>query len=57
MNLLIDKHGTITTIKMHSILNYLPYAWMEREQMTTHFVTPKSVVLAVHLRGFSLYFP
>jgi hypothetical protein len=53
VNLLIDKYGTISTIKLHSTLYYLPYAWMEREQVTTHFVTPKYVVLSIKVRRFT----
>ena len=53
MDLFIDEHGTIRTIKVHSIFYYLPYTWMEREQVATHFVTPKSVVLSIKVRGFT----
>jgi hypothetical protein len=53
MNLFIDEHGTIRTIKVHYIFYYLPYTWMEREQVATHFVTPKSVVLSIKVRGFT----
>ena len=51
--MLINEHGTISTIKFHSTLYYLPYARMERELVTTHFVTPKSVVLSIKVRGFA----
>jgi hypothetical protein len=51
--LFIDKYGTIRTIKLHSIFYYLPYTWMEREQVTTHFVTSKSVVLSIKVRRFT----
>jgi hypothetical protein len=47
MDLFIDKHGVIRTIKSHSIFYYLPYTWMKREQVATHFVTPKSIVLSI----------
>jgi hypothetical protein len=30
-----------------------PYTWMEREQVAMHFVTPKSVVLSIKVRGFT----
>jgi hypothetical protein len=53
MDLFIYKHGTIRAIKFHSTLYNLPYAWMEREQVTTHFVTPKSVVLSIKVRRFA----
>src|SRR6187455_684932 len=53
VNLLIDKYGTISTIKLYSAFYYLPYAWMEREQVTMHFVTPKSVVLSIKVRRFT----
>ena len=41
IDLLVNKHRVICTIKLHSIFYYLPYTWMEREQVTTHFVTPR----------------
>jgi hypothetical protein len=53
MNLFIDKHRTIRAIKFHSTLHNLPYARMEREQVTTHFVAPKSVVLSIKVRRFA----
>jgi hypothetical protein len=53
MNLFINKYRTIRAIKFHSILNNFPYAWMEREQVTTHFVNPKSVVLSIEVRRFA----
>src|SRR6187455_282701 len=53
MNLFIDKHRTIRAIKFHSTLHNLPYARMERAQVTTHFVTPKSVVLSIKVRRFA----
>ncbi len=53
MNLFINKHRTIRAIKLHSTFYNLPYAWMEREQVTTHFVTPKSVVLSIKVRRFA----
>jgi hypothetical protein len=51
--LFIDEHGTIRTIKLHSIFYYLPYTWMEREQVATHFVTPKSVVFSIKVKRFT----
>src|SRR5688500_2366758 len=53
MDLFIDKHRIIRTIKLHSIFYYLPYTWMKREQMTTHFVTPKSIVLSIKVWRFT----
>jgi hypothetical protein len=53
MDLFIDKHRIIRTIKLHSIFYYLPYTWMKREQMATHFVTPKSVVLSIKVWRFT----
>jgi hypothetical protein len=53
MNLFTDKHRTIRAIKFHSTLHNLPYARMEREQATTHFVAPKSVVLSIKVRRFA----
>src|SRR5688572_14132264 len=53
MDLFIDKHGVIRTTKFHSIFYYLPYAWMKREQVATHFVTPKSVVLSIDVWRFT----
>jgi hypothetical protein len=53
VNLLVNEHRTIRAIKFHSTLYNLPYAWMEREQVTTHFVTPKSVVLSIKVRRFA----
>jgi hypothetical protein len=35
------KTGFFSTIKKHSVFNNLPNTWMEREKVTTHFVTPK----------------
>jgi hypothetical protein len=53
MDLFIDKHGVIGTIKLHPIFYYLPYTWMKRKQMATHFVTPESVVLSIKVWGFT----
>jgi hypothetical protein len=47
MNLFVNEYKIICTIKLYSILNYLPNTRMEREKVTTHFVTPKSVVLSI----------
>src|SRR5688572_30105579 len=55
MNLFINENRTIRAIELHSILNNLPYAWMEREQVTTHFVAPKSVVLSIKVRRFAMW--
>jgi hypothetical protein len=41
MNLFVDKHRVIGTIKLHSILNYLPNTRMEREKVTMHFCDSK----------------
>jgi hypothetical protein len=53
MDLLIDKHRVIGTVELHSIFYYLPYTRMERKQVTTHFVTPKSVVLSIKVWRFT----
>jgi hypothetical protein len=53
MNLFVNEYWVICTIKLHSILYYLPNARMEREEVTTHFVTPKSVVLSIKVRRFT----
>jgi hypothetical protein len=53
MNLFVNKDRVICTIKLHSILNYLPNTRMEREKVTTHFVTPKSVVLSIKVWRFT----
>jgi hypothetical protein len=53
MNLFVNEYRVILTIKLHSILNYLPNTWMEREKVTTHFVTPKSVVLSIKVWRFT----
>jgi hypothetical protein len=53
MDLLINENGVVSTIKMHSVLNYLPNTRMKREKVTTHFVTPKSVVLSIKVWRFT----
>jgi hypothetical protein len=53
MNLFVDKHRVIGTVKLHSILNYLPNTRMEREKVTMHFVTPKSIVLSIKVWRFT----
>jgi hypothetical protein len=53
MDLLINENGVVSTIKMHPIFNYLPNTRMKREKVTTHFVTPKSVVLSIKVLRFT----
>jgi hypothetical protein len=53
MDLLINEHGVVSTIKMHSFLNYQPNTRMKREKVTTHFVTLKSVVLSIKVWRFT----
>src|SRR5688572_10653217 len=53
MNLFINENRTIRAIELHSTFHNLPYARMEREQVTTHFVAPKSVVLSIKVRRFA----
>jgi hypothetical protein len=53
MDLLINENGVVSTIKMHSVFNYLPNTRMKREKMTTHFVTQKSVVLSIKVWRFT----
>jgi hypothetical protein len=53
MDLLINENGVVSTIKMHSVFNYLPNTRMKRKKMTTHFVTPKSVVLSIKVWRFT----
>jgi hypothetical protein len=53
MDLLINKNGAVSTIKMHSVFNYLPNTRMKREKVTTHFVTLKSVVLSIKVWRFT----
>jgi hypothetical protein len=38
---------------MHPVLNYLPNTRMKREKVTTHFVTPKSIVLSIKVWRFT----
>jgi hypothetical protein len=53
MNLFVNEYKVIRTIKLHSILNYLPNTRMEREKATTHFMTLKSVVLSIKVWRFT----